>query len=231
MTETTTDPGWTCSHPSHVQQVGDSWGAWFALSGLSKDDLATRATEVLTAWAGAGCGAGFHQALLMDVRDPGVAPSPSVSAVKLSCPAGDPAAHVLHWQEAAPENGAWPLRETLLQDLGSPLTDATVSRIVLSRRLDSITREQFGEHWLTQHAPLVLSQGPGFSRYSVGPVADDGEPFDGIAEQRFDSQAQWTEHDRQVFESKPEVRADIPRFIGGGQQLAATGQLTICHTS
>jgi len=88
-------------------------------------------------------------------------------------------------------------------------------------RRSGLSLQDFREHWLERHAPLVMAHTPLFDRYvSNIPPADC--PWDGIVEQWFADESTWLEHDRRILEERPEVRADIPRFVGSLRQYVAT---------
>lgn len=77
-----------------------------------------------------------------------------------------------------------------------------ISLIVAARRRADLTREEFVDHWLNRHGPLVLSV-PEFAkylkRYVLHPFDADGEghslvlgavpEYDGVGELWFDSHA------------------------------------------
>ncbi|MCW2839056.1 MAG: EthD domain [Aeromicrobium sp.] len=100
-----------------------------------------------------------------------------------------------------------------------------VYRFAMARRMAHLDHEQFRSHYLQTHAPLVVAQGPLFDRYVVSMI--DDEQWDAVAEQRFADFDTWAEHDRQIFEDKPAVRADLPNFLGGVVQLAAVDRLEV----
>lgn len=115
---------------------------------------------------------------------------------------------------------AIPVREHVMSGTPSAPRFPAVTRIGLLTRKSGVTREEFQEHWLHHHAPLVLGAGPLFDRYVIN-LPEAGEPWDGILEQRFDSDEALREHDRQVAQDKPEVLADVTSFIGAAVQLRA----------
>jgi hypothetical protein len=97
---------------------------------------------------------------------------------------------------------------------------SAVVRLGFISRLNGITSDEFGRHWLDEHAPLVLASGPLFDRYVVNLTIDDVAGWDGFVEQQFADRASMEEHDRQVFSDKPAIAADVRTFIGGAQQFA-----------
>jgi hypothetical protein len=108
--------------------------------------------------------------------------------------------------------------EVRLHEVHDALTasdGASVARIGLLRRRRGMTREEFGDHYLCHHVPLVMDQGPLFQQYSVSLVDSprDGG-WDAVVWQTFADLATWAEHDRQVMEEKPAVREDLARFVG-----------------
>ena len=66
-----------------------------------------------------------------------------------------------------------------------------VKWMLLLRRRPELTRAQFAEHWLAQHAPLVRVQFPALRRYVMNVVearlSETGAEWDGIAELTFAS--------------------------------------------
>lgn len=77
-----------------------------------------------------------------------------------------------------------------------------IALIVAAKRRADLTREEFVDHWLNRHAPLVLSV-PEFAkylkRYVLHPYAEDGKgetlvlglesDYDGVGELWFESHA------------------------------------------
>lgn len=65
-----------------------------------------------------------------------------------------------------------------------------IKLIMLFRRAEAVTPEQFVSHWREVHIPLV-TQLPGILRYTISPLPEspDGRevPFDGMAELYFES--------------------------------------------
>lgn len=73
-----------------------------------------------------------------------------------------------------------------------------ITLIVAAKRKAGMSREEFEDHWLNRHAPLVLSV-PEFARhlkrYALYPLADDGEApglgslpgYDGVGQLWFES--------------------------------------------
>lgn len=118
----------------------------------------------------------------------------------------------------------WATEQHTFIESDEPRPDA-VYRFALARRMSHLDHEQFRTHYVTTHAPLVVEKGPLFDRYVVSMLDDD--QWDAVAEQRFADFDTWAEHDRQLFEDKPEVRADLPNFLGGVVQLAAVGRVEV----
>jgi hypothetical protein len=92
---------------------------------------------------------------------------------------------------------------------------------LIRRRLD-MSRIDYFEYWNTHHAPMVIEQGPLFTRYTNNRVLDDASPADGIVEQWFPSQEAMFEHDRLVAEEKTEIREDAAQFSSGFRAFTAT---------
>jgi EthD domain-containing protein len=98
---------------------------------------------------------------------------------------------------------------------------SSIVRLGFIVRHAGLSRQDFREHWLERHSPLVMAHTPLFDRYATNiPPADC--PWDGIVEQWFADQSTWLEHDRRILEERPDVRADIPRFVGSLRQYVAT---------
>jgi hypothetical protein len=118
----------------------------------------------------------------------------------------------------------WTTDQHVFVESDEPLPGA-VHRFAMARRMAHLDHGQFRSHYLRTHAPLVVAQGPLFDRYVVSMI--DDEQWDAVAEQRFADFDTWAEHDRQIFEDKPAVRADLPNFLGGVVQLAAVHRLEV----
>lgn len=119
----------------------------------------------------------------------------------------------------APEATSFAVREHIA--LPGPDPAPTLSRVGLLYRPAGRTVEEFWSHWRGRHVPLVIERRPLFVRYVPNLVLRPAQPFDGVVEQWFADEAAWDEHDRQTREEKPDVAADIPRFIGGFTQFSA----------
>jgi hypothetical protein len=105
-------------------------------------------------------------------------------------------------------------------------SDSTVERIAFGKKRQGMTRERFMSHYLGTHVPLVMSHGPLFDRYVVNEIKQRDE-WDSITQQQFSSAEQLMEHDRQLFESKPLVAADLPNFLGGVVQFTGMHKTTV----
>ena len=69
--------------------------------------------------------------------------------------------------------------------------------IILLKRRDDMTHDEFAAWWLDEHSPMVLDL-PGVRRACFN-LADDGGAYDGVSELWFDTQADFeaayaTEH-------------------------------------
>lgn len=113
---------------------------------------------------------------------------------------------------------AWAYDEHVIISPDTESPDA-ISRVAFARRREGMDHAQFVEHYLGNHVPLVIAAGPLFRRYVVR-LLDDSE-WDAIVQQEFVDIATWNEHDRQLFEEKPQVREDLGRFLGGIVQYSA----------
>jgi uncharacterized protein (TIGR02118 family) len=87
-----------------------------------------------------------------------------------------------------------------------------IKRLGMVRRKQSMTHEQFVDHWLNVHAELCKKL-PGMRRYSVNLLAPESVPvlgYDGFSELWFDSAEAL-----QAALSSPEGKtllADLPNF-------------------
>lgn len=98
---------------------------------------------------------------------------------------------------------------------GAPLGARTPGRkwMLLLRRRPELSHEQFADHWLRVHAPLVLEHFPGLLRYVTNVVdervSESGGDWDGVAELRFASgrEAAGTPQGRAAVEE------DTARFV------------------
>jgi hypothetical protein len=117
----------------------------------------------------------------------------------------------------------WRFHQHELLALPDGLEDGWVARVAMARGLPGLTHEQFMNYWLHAHAPLVISQGPGFRGYRLHDpvVPTELVPWDGFVEQFYPNLEAWTQHDNAIFESKPAVRADLAKFLGAVQQYCA----------
>lgn len=101
----------------------------------------------------------------------------------------------------------------------------SVSRVGLMCRRPGDSVDEFWDHWTNRHMPLVLAHRPLFSRYVANRViAPAGRAWDGVIEQWFESADVLAEHDRRIGAEKPEVAADIPRFVGPMQHFVARAE-------
>jgi hypothetical protein len=98
--------------------------------------------------------------------------------------------------------------------LADGLARPAVSRVGLMARRPGSTLDEFWDHWTNGHMPLVLSRHPLFTRYVANRVLDARFGWDGVIEQWFDRVETLDEHDRRIRDEKPDVAADIPRFVG-----------------
>jgi hypothetical protein len=88
-----------------------------------------------------------------------------------------------------------------------------VLRVLLIKRADGITREQFARHWRTIHAPLALRMNPSFDHYVTNIVLDPASEWDGILQEWFADEAVFDRHDHGLVEHKRSVAEDIPLFV------------------
>lgn len=88
--------------------------------------------------------------------------------------------------------------------------------IVLLRKKDGISSDDFRRHWRDVHGPIAMRM-PGLKHYVQNHAAGDDPPYDGIAELWFDSPA-----DMQAAftsEAAAEAARDAPNFLAS-QELA-----------
>ncbi len=94
-----------------------------------------------------------------------------------------------------------------------------VKYVVLLRRREGVSAEQFREHWLTIHRSLV-EQLPGLRGYTLSPTiprSDYPPAFDGVGELWFDS----AEAALHAFQSEAgrATRADTPNFADSAEAV------------
>jgi uncharacterized protein (TIGR02118 family) len=87
--------------------------------------------------------------------------------------------------------------------------------VVAVRRAREQTHAAFVEHWIERHVPLVLAD-PNVRTYKNDVIDEclSGPPYDGIAELRFDSPADWEAHVRLSRDERGAIAADLRRFKG-----------------
>jgi hypothetical protein len=116
----------------------------------------------------------------------------------------------------------WCVDETRVLEPPPVSPETGISRFGLIRKLSSISRADFEAHYHQVHIPLVMATGPLFDGYVVDFLAPGfGDQWDGVVEQFFSSAEVWEEHDRLLFDNKPQVRADMHEFVADVRQFAA----------
>jgi hypothetical protein len=120
----------------------------------------------------------------------------------------------LTWTEAPVGDALLTVSAERHEVLAPERPGAGVSRVGLVRRRPGLSHADFVEHYLTRHVPLVMATRPLFEGYWVHVALDESCGWDAVVWQQFADLEVWAEHDRQVVESKPEVRADLGRFVG-----------------
>ena len=89
-----------------------------------------------------------------------------------------------------------------------------MKKIVFVRRKRGLSKEEFGDHWLKEHADFFRSL-PGVKRYVINivtqPLEPGGIPYDGIAELWYEN-----EEDFRMTENSSEFKRfldkDNPKF-------------------
>lgn len=88
--------------------------------------------------------------------------------------------------------------------------------IVVLKKLDSITQEEFNDHWLTIHAPLVSEVLPGLLKYVTNTRVESRNKnrvwdFDGVSELWFED----TESYKKAWQSEgaDRIREDEKTFL------------------
>ena len=115
------------------------------------------------------------------------------------------------------------VEERLQWDHGLPRS--AVTRISFVRRRSGLTREQFADHWSTEHAPLARRHHPALWRYVqnvvIEPLTPDTPEVDGIAELGFRTIDDLSTRMYDSPEGMAIIRADVLRFIdvGAGWQV------------
>lgn len=93
-----------------------------------------------------------------------------------------------------------------------------LKQVVLLRRADGMTHEQFVDHWLNRHAPLALEHHPGAWKYVanvvVGRVTETAPHVDGIAELHFRSFDDLREHRYDSEHGQRVIAGDVRHFVG-----------------
>lgn len=132
-------------------------------------------------------------------------------------PVGDVVGHLLPGITA----DVYEVEERLLWDRHGdwPLGERAIgfNRIALVPKVESLTREQFAEHWTDVHGPIAARHHPGIARYVQNVVLRAHTPgapdWDGIAELHFVRTEDFTERMYDSDEGRRIVREDVVRFI------------------
>jgi len=107
------------------------------------------------------------------------------------------------------------IEHVVLEDDRNTITEDSVWRVGLLRRRATLSHDEFVQHYLIRHVPLVMARDPLFDAYSVSLAIDAAASgWDAVVRQRFASLQTWAEHDRLVMEEKPKIREDLGRFVG-----------------
>lgn len=87
-----------------------------------------------------------------------------------------------------------------------------IKRIILLRRKPGMSREEFKDYWVNNHAKTVGSF-PEVKKYTVNyfTSTDDNIPFDGVAELWFEDEEAMKQHAEMPARRKF-VQEDNPRF-------------------
>lgn len=88
-----------------------------------------------------------------------------------------------------------------------------VLRVLLIKRADGISRQQFAQHWREIHAPLAIRHNPSFDHYVTNIVLDERSEWDGILEEWFPDESVFDNHEQGLAEHKRVVGEDIPLFV------------------
>lgn len=114
-------------------------------------------------------------------------------------------------------------RSRAASSFGSPTPGPKL--VMAIQRRDGLSREQFAEHWIGHHAPLILERNPSATHYVTNVVdsrlSDEGPDLDGIAELAFPSE---DDMKRELFnpEHSQRVLEDNAKFIGTLRAWIAT---------
>ena len=91
----------------------------------------------------------------------------------------------------------------------------TFKAIILLRRREDMTHDEFAQWWLEEHAPLAATL-PGVRRLCFN-LADDGGAFDGVSELWFDSREDFDA--AYATEIGKEVAADSMAHLSARERL------------
>lgn len=107
----------------------------------------------------------------------------------------------------------WDYRRDWPDGVASP----GVKRISFLRRIKTLSRQQFGDHWTEAHAPLARRHHPGLWRYVQNvverPLTPGALDIDGIAELSFRTVEDMRERMYDSPEGRRTIAADVRRFI------------------
>jgi hypothetical protein len=121
---------------------------------------------------------------------------------------------------------AWVVTRRAVVGNGALPRKPYLERFALSRRAAG-SKEEYRRRYLIGHVPLVLENNPLFDGYVVNLVDAPNNDWDGLTQQRFSSPQRWIDHDRQLFEAKPAVAADLRTLVKTVVQFAATDRIHI----
>lgn len=100
------------------------------------------------------------------------------------------------------------------REMGRPTAGPKL--VMAIQRKPDLTHEQFVDHWLNHHAPLILERNPSATQYVTNVVdarlSDEGPDLDGVAELAFPTEDAMR---RELFgpEKSQQVLADNAKFI------------------
>ena len=101
--------------------------------------------------------------------------------------------------------------------------------IVLIKKRDDMTQEEFARYWEEQHGPLVRRVFPGVERYVqvhlTGPPRGDGPQFDGVAEVWYKDQQAWRAGvEFYMSDDGKVIRDDERKFIDVSKMIVLVGE-------
>ena len=133
-------------------------------------------------------------------------------------PAGEGPTVVMVWSSSPVEAAALfgrPARRWVVEERVQWGADVVpgLTRAVFVRRVPSLTRAAFADHWSDRHAPLARVHHPGMARYVQNVVLSGDDESDGIAELGFPTREDLEQRMYDSDEGRRVIGEDVARFI------------------